>query len=151
MGRGCFTTYSGHGTEGENPTGDPDVDDIVPAPGTERWHITSTCWRQFRIVMSSSSLCQLQLRMTSNQIFPMSQQQEELSSKSIPKGSNTIVVLESTVYPGVTAQTWLPIVEELGLVIGEGFEIAYCPERFQSRRCSTRRSPSRTSDRLFKS
>ena len=32
--------------------------------------------------------------------------------------------------PGVTAQTWLPIVEELGLVIGEDLEIAYCPERF---------------------
>ena len=25
---------------GKNPTGDPDVDDIVPAPGTENWHIT---------------------------------------------------------------------------------------------------------------
>ena len=39
-------------------------------------------------------------------------------------------MLESTVYPGVTAQTWLPIIEELGLVIGEDLEIAYCPERF---------------------
>ena len=29
-------------------------------------------------------------------------------------------------------------------------EIAYCPERFQSRRCSTRRSPSRSSHWLFK-
>ena len=28
--------------KGENPTGDPDVDDIVPAPGTERWHITNS-------------------------------------------------------------------------------------------------------------
>ena len=27
---------------GKNPTGDPDVDDIVPAPGTERWHITTS-------------------------------------------------------------------------------------------------------------
>ena len=26
---------------GENPTGDPDVDDIVPPPGTERWNITT--------------------------------------------------------------------------------------------------------------
>ena len=25
---------------GENPTGDPDVDDIVPQPGSERWNIT---------------------------------------------------------------------------------------------------------------
>ncbi len=27
---------------GKNPTGDPDVDDIVPAPGTENWHITTS-------------------------------------------------------------------------------------------------------------
>ena len=50
--------------------------------------------------------------------------------KAIPKGSKTIVVLESTVYPGVTAETWFPIIEELGLVIGEDVQIAYCPERF---------------------
>ena len=42
----------------------------------------------------------------------------------------TIVVLESTVYLGVTAQTWLPLVEELGMKIGSDVEIAYCPERF---------------------
>ena len=28
--------------EGKNPTGDPDVDDIVPKPGTEGWHITTS-------------------------------------------------------------------------------------------------------------
>ena len=28
--------------QGKNPTGDPDVDDIVPQPGTERWHITTS-------------------------------------------------------------------------------------------------------------
>jgi nucleotide sugar dehydrogenase len=50
--------------------------------------------------------------------------------ESIRPGSGTIVVLESTVYPGVTAQTWLPIIEELGLKIGADVEIAYCPERF---------------------
>jgi nucleotide sugar dehydrogenase len=50
--------------------------------------------------------------------------------KNIRKGERTIVVLESTVYPGVTAQTWLPLIDELGLVIGEDVEIAYCPERF---------------------
>ena len=27
---------------GKNPTGDPDVDDIIPAPGAERWHITNS-------------------------------------------------------------------------------------------------------------
>jgi len=27
---------------GKNPTGDPDVDDIMPAPGTPNWHITNS-------------------------------------------------------------------------------------------------------------
>ena len=27
--------------QGKNPTGDPDVDDIVPQPGSERWNITT--------------------------------------------------------------------------------------------------------------
>ena len=28
--------------KGENPTGDPDINDIVPKPGVERWHITTS-------------------------------------------------------------------------------------------------------------
>ena len=28
--------------QGENPTGDPDVDDIIPAPGTQGWNITTS-------------------------------------------------------------------------------------------------------------
>ena len=27
---------------GENPTGDPDVDDIIPGSDAERWHITTS-------------------------------------------------------------------------------------------------------------
>ena len=50
--------------------------------------------------------------------------------EAIPKGANTIVVLESTVYPGVTAQTWLPLIDELNMTVGQDVEIAYCPERF---------------------
>jgi nucleotide sugar dehydrogenase len=49
---------------------------------------------------------------------------------AIPKGSRTVVVLESTVYPGVTAQTWLPEIDRAGIKIGIDVEIAYCPERF---------------------
>ena len=45
-------------------------------------------------------------------------------------GSRTVVVLESTVYPGVTAQTWYPELERLGVKVGVDVEIAYCPERF---------------------
>ena len=27
---------------GENPTGDPDLDSIIPHPDAERWHITTS-------------------------------------------------------------------------------------------------------------
>ncbi|HIH03088.1 MAG TPA: nucleotide sugar dehydrogenase, partial [Methanoregulaceae archaeon] len=41
-----------------------------------------------------------------------------------------VVVLESTVYPGVTEELMRPVLEaESGLVCGEGFAIGYSPER----------------------
>lgn len=40
------------------------------------------------------------------------------------------VILESTVYPGVTEQVMVPILEaESGLACGPDFKVAYCPER----------------------
>lgn len=43
---------------------------------------------------------------------------------------NSIVILESTVYPGVTEELIRPILEkESGLSCGEDFSIAYAPER----------------------
>ncbi|MFC1944838.1 nucleotide sugar dehydrogenase [Chloroflexota bacterium] len=39
------------------------------------------------------------------------------------------VILESTVYPGVTEEVMRPILEESGLDCGEGFKIGYSPER----------------------
>ncbi|MFL2882522.1 MAG: nucleotide sugar dehydrogenase [Candidatus Poseidoniaceae archaeon] len=116
--------------QGKNPTGDPDVDDIVPKPGTERWHITTSA-------AEAVPHCDVVLVTVPTPITH--DLKPDLSYvagagrdvfQAIEKGSNTIVVLESTVYPGVTAQTWHPIIEELGLVIGEDVEIAYCPERF---------------------
>jgi UDPglucose 6-dehydrogenase/UDP-N-acetyl-D-galactosamine dehydrogenase len=40
-----------------------------------------------------------------------------------------VVILESTVYPGVTEELLLPILEESGLKAGTGFKVAYSPER----------------------
>lgn len=45
-------------------------------------------------------------------------------------GKGKLVVLESTVYPGVTEETLLPILESSGLKAGEDFGLAYCPERY---------------------
>ena len=52
----------------------------------------------------------------------------ETVGKNLKKGS--IVVLESTVYPGVTEEIVKPILEEeSGLKCGEEFKIGYSPER----------------------
>jgi len=40
------------------------------------------------------------------------------------------VVLESTVYPGVTREVWGPLLQEAGLEEGTDVHLAYCPERF---------------------
>ena len=40
-----------------------------------------------------------------------------------------IVVLESTTYPGTTAEVMLPILEATGLKVGQDFFLAYSPER----------------------
>ena len=115
---------------GENPTGDPDVDDIVPGPGTDRWHITTSSKEAVphcdAILVTVPTPITHDLKPDLSYVAGAGRD----VFQSIPKGSRTIVVLESTVYPGVTAQTWMPIIEELGLVIGEDLEIAYCPERF---------------------
>ena len=115
---------------GKNPTGDPDVDDIVPLPGTERWNIT---------VSTAEAVPECDIVLVTVPTPVTHDLKPDLSYveaagravfEAIPKGANTIVVLESTVYPGVTAHTWMPLIEELGMVVGQDLEIAYCPERF---------------------
>ncbi|MDP6870601.1 MAG: nucleotide sugar dehydrogenase, partial [Candidatus Poseidoniaceae archaeon] len=115
---------------GENPTGDPDVNDIIPAPGTERWNITTT-------TSEAVPHCDVVLVTVPTPVtedlkpdLTYVQKAGRAVFESLEKGSRTIVVLESTVYPGVTAQTWLPEIESVGLKIGVDVEIAYCPERF---------------------
>lgn len=52
----------------------------------------------------------------------------EILGRNLTKGS--IVVFESTVYPGVTEEICLPILEEKsGLECGKDFKIGYSPER----------------------
>ncbi len=115
---------------GENPIGDPDVNDIIPAPGTDRWNITTSTTEA--VPHCDVVLVTVPTPITEDLKPDLSYVQKAGRAvfESLNKGSRTIVVLESTVYPGVTAQTWLPEVEELGLKIGVDLEIAYCPERF---------------------
>ena len=115
---------------GENPTGDPDIDEIIPSPGTLKWNITTE-------IESAVPHCDVILVTVPTPIthdlkpdLSYVKQAGRSVFESLVPGKNTIVVLESTVYPGVTSQTWLPEIEDLGLEIGADIEIAYCPERF---------------------
>ena len=52
----------------------------------------------------------------------------EIVGRNLSKG--TIVIYESTVYPGLTEEICIPILEEKsGMKCGEDFKIAYSPER----------------------
>ena len=41
-----------------------------------------------------------------------------------------LVILESTVYPGVTEEILKPVLEKSGLKVNKDFGLAYCPERY---------------------
>jgi len=116
--------------EGRNPLGDPDLNDMIPAPNSERWHIT-------RNTSEATQACDVLIVTVPTPVSPDLKPDlsyVESAGRAIfeatSKGSHKVVILESTVYPGVTASTWLPILEELGLIEGEDVEVAYCPERF---------------------
>lgn len=116
--------------EGVNPLGDPDLDDIIPKPGSERWHITTS-------TSDATDHCDVLIitvpTPVSEDLKPDLSYVESAGRavfEASRKGTRKVVILESTVYPGVTAGVWLPILDELGLKEGEDVEIAYCPERF---------------------
>lgn len=54
------------------------------------------------------------------------------SGEQIARGlsGGKLVILESTVYPGVTEECLKPILEKSGLKAGQDFGLAYCPERY---------------------
>ena len=57
----------------------------------------------------------------------------EAIAKHLKKG--TVVVLESTTYPGTTKELVMPILEEgSGLKCGEDFYLAFSPERVEDRK-----------------
>ena len=115
---------------GENPTGDPDINDIVPKPGAERWHITTSTSEAVQhcdvVLVTVPTPVTHDLKPDLSYVRAAGRAVFE----AIPRGSHTVVVLESTVYPGVTAQTWNPEIDDLKLELGKDVEIAYCPERF---------------------
>lgn len=60
-------------------------------------------------------------------LTPIKSSGEKIAS-GLSKGK--LVILESTVYPGVTEELLKPLLEKSGLKAGEDFGLAYCPERY---------------------
>jgi len=54
----------------------------------------------------------------------------EAVARGLGKNCGKLVVLESTVYPGVTGDILKPLLEKDGLEAGLDFGLAYCPERY---------------------
>jgi nucleotide sugar dehydrogenase len=116
--------------QGVNPLGDPDLDNIIPAPNSDRWQITTSTAEATKncdvLIVTVPTPVSHDLKPDLSYVESAGRAVFEASEK----GSRKVVILESTVYPGVTATTWLPILEELGLEEHKDVEIAYCPERF---------------------
>jgi len=116
--------------EQRNPIGDAALNDQIPATELDTWNITNS-------VEELTSVCDVILVTVPTPITIDSK--PDLSYvfsagdrifASIDKSRHTTVVLESTVYPGVTDQTWRPLIQKYGLTEGKEVDIAYCPERF---------------------
>ncbi|MDP6200520.1 MAG: nucleotide sugar dehydrogenase, partial [Candidatus Poseidonia sp.] len=114
----------------KNPIGDAALNDQIPSMELDTWNITNS-------VEELTSACDIILVTVPTPITIDSK--PDLSYvfgagdrifASIDPSRHTTVVLESTVYPGVTDQTWRPLIAKYGLTEGKEVDIAYCPERF---------------------
>jgi len=114
----------------ENPTGDPEVEGLIPSKDDPRWNITMHT--EEAVQHCDVVLITVPTPITEDLKPDLSYVHKAGCAvfDAIQPSSRTIVVLESTVYPGVTAQTWYPELEARGLKMGVDVEIAYCPERF---------------------
>ena len=115
--------------EGVNPIGDMEYDDKIPPPIDNNWNITSS-------FSDSVGFCDVVIVTVPT---PVSQEKHldetnvfeagKSVFQNITAGNGTIVVLESTVYPGFTKKIWSPLVKNNGLKLGKDVHLAYCPER----------------------
>ena len=115
---------------GINPLADPEIDNKIPINGSERWFVSS----KPEDVIKDSDVIIITVPTPITDDLKPNLSYVEMASKAVFSNINpaerVIVVLESTVYPGVTKEIWLPLLNNLDLKIGIDVELAYCPERF---------------------
>jgi nucleotide sugar dehydrogenase len=115
---------------GENPGDDPQHDEVIPSSESDSWRVGM----EYSELLSGCDviLVTVPTPVTIDRAPDVSyiQAAGESIFNSIPKDEGTILVLESTVYPGVTQEIWKPIMEQRGFSDGSDVHLAYCPERF---------------------
>jgi len=116
--------------KGQNPGDDPQHDDVIPQQQDGRWKITTDT--SVAVPECDVVIVTVPTPVTSDQRPDLSMVEAAGAAifDSILPEKRTIVVLESTVYPGVTREIWGRLLEERGLNEGSDVDLAYCPERF---------------------
>ena len=114
--------------KGENPGDDPAFDDVIPTD--EKWIVTT----EPEIAIPE---CDVILVTVPTPVLDDNRPDLRYISAAgsvifdnIDSSKRPVIVLESTVYPGVTREVWGPLLEERKLREGVDLDLAYCPERF---------------------
>lgn len=114
--------------EGKNPINDPSFNDSIPKD--ENWKVTIN-------PTEAIPLCDVIIVTVPTPVLENNQPDLRFVKNAgitifdnIDKGKKPAIILESTVYPGVTREIWGPLLGERGLKDGVDLHLAYCPERF---------------------
>ena len=113
---------------GRNPGDDPAFDNAIP--NDERWIVTTE--PEIVIPECDVILVTVPTPVLENKRPDLRfiQAAGETIFDHINREKRPVVVLESTVYPGVTREIWNPLIESRRLIEGVDLDLAYCPERF---------------------
>jgi len=91
--------------------------------------ITSNCDGALVVRQNDLSLLCVPTPLTSNKVPDLSYLEATCRTVSEGLGPGKLVILESSVYPGVTESIVKPILESTGFKVGRDFWLAYSPER----------------------
>ena len=113
---------------GENPGDDPAFDGAIPTD--EKWNITLN-------PSEAVPFCDVVIVTVPTPVLDDHRPDLRFVKsagvsifENITREKRPVIVLESTVYPGVTREIWGPLLEKYELEEGRDVDLAYCPERF---------------------
>lgn len=113
-----------------NPIREKIYDNSIPPPNDERWNLTDSFSEAIPqcdvVIVTVPTPVTEEKRIDPGFVIDAGKS----IFGNIKPGSKTIVILESTVYPGLTRDLWTPLIEDCNLSLGPDLELAYCPERY---------------------